>query len=451
MRWAYDPGYLQAIMSNNNVPAYFCFAGDSGLQAYVVETMQNQGAITFYHYEPDMFHIDNAGKFARILWPLPDPAVVVTATGTFGELGYAPPLTFAWLLPDASNLGISSECSGGAPLPSNAVIDCDFVPFSSSAYVGIAVFTAVVLAVLAILTALVLWFRERPIIKRSQWPLLVLMLVGGFFLCATALLGGGAPTPWLCTGRPITASLGYTMVFGSLRVYLVFHQKAMKRVVITVWRALQWFLVVLGIDSCILAAWMVVDFPHPVTVTGPSTDFHGDVDTQQCSSSQFIFPALSMFWKGLVTCGGVYVAFQIRQADSDFQESAWMFASSCIVVVGGCVLLIVSYAATMPATSVFLFQAVLILLCTVAVMTLMLVPKLLKLYAVTPIEVFASRKSTASLVHLMSSKKQLKLNSQRQSSGSLQAPTSAVRVQSSGASQDLRRDATSVASVASSL
>ncbi|KAF0747254.1 hypothetical protein AaE_007789, partial [Aphanomyces astaci] len=88
MRWAYDPGYLQAIMSNNNVPAYFCFAGDSGLQAYVVETMQNQGAITFYHYEPDMFHIDNAGKFARILWPLPDPAIVVTATGTFGELGY---------------------------------------------------------------------------------------------------------------------------------------------------------------------------------------------------------------------------------------------------------------------------------------------------------------------------------------------------------------------------
>ncbi|RHY19663.1 hypothetical protein DYB36_000324 [Aphanomyces astaci] len=655
MRWAYDPGYLQAIMSNNNVPAYFCFAGDSGLQAYVVETMQNQGAITFYHYEPDMFHIDNAGKFARILWPLPDPAIVVTATGTFGELGYVrPPLygfvismiyrygknttnpvsvdypqenlmkiysnilrnddflshyvnklvltqldvttmmadmakfqasstepanfaaacqwvrsnydtwtswvdnlplcdirhhvtytingcndtirhvsfqwtrpdptnvslpfvcdgglielplefhtsrscdwlngheiewtgwvtsyrqpacdgsfysytisacssastrqvTFAWLLPDAFNLGISSECSGGAPLPSNAVIDCDFVPFSSSAYVGIAVFTAVVLAVLAILTALVLWFRERPIIKRSQWPLLVLMLVGGFFLCATALLGGGAPTPWLCAGRPIAASLGYTMVFGSLlakslRVYLVFHQKAMKRVVITVWRALQWFLVVLGIDSCILAAWMVVDFPHPVTVTGPSTDFHGDVDTQQCSSSQFIFPALSMFWKGLVTCGGVYVAFQIRQADSDFQESAWMFASSCIVVVGGGVLLIVTYAATMPATSVFLFQAVLILLCTVAVMTLMLVPKLLKLHAVTPIEVFASRKSTASSsVRLMSSKKQLKLNSQRQSSGSLQAPTSAVRVQSSGASQDLGRDATSVASVASSL
>ncbi|KAF0752553.1 hypothetical protein AaE_005993 [Aphanomyces astaci] len=201
---------------------------------------------------------------------------------------------------------------------------------------------------------------------------------------------------------------------------------------------------------------MVVDFPHPVTVTGPSTDFHGDVDTQQCSSSQFIFPAFSMFWKGLVTCGGVYVAFQIRQADSDFQESTWMFASSCIVVVGGGVLLIVTYAATMPATSVFLFQAAVVMGGSydgncVAVMTLMLVPKLLKLHAVTPIEVFASRKSTASSVRLMSSKKQLKLNSQRQSSGSLQAPTSAVRVQSSGASQDLGRDATSVASVASSL
>ncbi|ETV90901.1 hypothetical protein, variant 3 [Aphanomyces invadans] len=435
MRWDYDPGYLQAIMSNRNVPAYFCSAGDSNLQEYVVETMQRNGTIVFYHYVPDMFHTDNPGKFARILWPLPDPAVVATATGTFGELGYGNPTTnpvdvdypqenlmkiyanllrsdellahylnqfvltqldvttmlssmaafqadpattqpanfaaacqwvrsnydtwtswletlplcdirrhmtytmtgcnttfrrvsfawtrpdptnatlpfecdggivtlpgafqtskscewlsthenewtawtsapphcdpsffaytisscseastrevaFAWNLPEAANPARSSECTGGVALPANVVLDCGYVPYTSSAFVGIAVLTSVVMVLLTGLTALVVLFRERPIIKRSQWPLLVLMLLGGYCLCATVFLFGGPPSPGVCGGRPFVASLGYTTVFGSilaksLRVYAVFNQKAMKRVVITVWRALQWFIVVLGID-----------------------------------------------------------------------------------------------------------------------------------------------------------------------------------------------------------
>ncbi|KAF0711611.1 hypothetical protein As57867_005165, partial [Aphanomyces stellatus] len=84
----YDTGYLQAFASNNNVPAYFCFLGDPGMQNYVVDTMTRNGTITFYHWEPDRFHFDHAGKFARINWPLPDPAIVATSTGGFGELGY---------------------------------------------------------------------------------------------------------------------------------------------------------------------------------------------------------------------------------------------------------------------------------------------------------------------------------------------------------------------------
>ncbi|RHY23851.1 hypothetical protein DYB32_009433 [Aphanomyces invadans] len=657
MRWDYDPGYLQAIMSNRNVPAYFCSAGDSNLQEYVVETMQRNGTIVFYHYVPDMFHTDNPGKFARILWPLPDPAVVATATGTFGELGYGNPTTnpvdvdypqenlmkiyanllrsddllahylnqfvltqldvttmlssmaafqadpattqpanfaaacqwvrsnydtwtswletlplcdirrhmtytmtgcnttfrrvsfawtrpdptnatlpfecdggivtlpgafqtskscewlsthenewtawtsapphcdpsffaytisscseastrevaFAWNLPEAANPARSSECTGGVALPANVVLDCGYVPYTSSAFVGIAVLTSVVMVLLTGLTALVVLFRERPIIKRSQWPLLVLMLLGGYCLCATVFLFGGPPSPGVCGGRPFVASLGYTTVFGSilaksLRVYAVFNQKAMKRVVITVWRALQWFIVVLGIDmgtvdtmphvgdnvtlgpwTGIVAVWLVVDFPHPISTTVPSTDFHGDIDIQQCRSSNFIFPTLSIFWKGLVTLGGVYVAFHIRKADSDFQESVWMFASSCMVIVGGGVMLALTYATTMSPVSTFTLQAVVILLCTVTVMALMLVPKFFKLHAVTPIEVFPSRKTSSmtsstklAAAKTAPNKPTPPSNSQRLSSGSQIAPSnSAAALLTSSASQGTGENAIS--------
>ncbi|DAZ96048.1 TPA: hypothetical protein N0F65_000043 [Lagenidium giganteum] len=88
MKANYDVGMVQAIMSNNDVPAYFCFLGYTNMLAYVVEAEKNGTPVAFYHYEPDTFFFDHAKKFDRIFLPRATPEEVALNTFSFGELGY---------------------------------------------------------------------------------------------------------------------------------------------------------------------------------------------------------------------------------------------------------------------------------------------------------------------------------------------------------------------------
>ncbi|TMW63462.1 hypothetical protein Poli38472_002403 [Pythium oligandrum] len=84
----FDPGYLQAVMSNINIPAYFCFLGYDGVQNFVLDAQKNSRPVLFYHYEPDLFHVTYPGLFDRVFLPRSVPERVVLATGKFGENGY---------------------------------------------------------------------------------------------------------------------------------------------------------------------------------------------------------------------------------------------------------------------------------------------------------------------------------------------------------------------------
>ncbi|KAG9405743.1 hypothetical protein AC1031_003659 [Aphanomyces cochlioides] len=83
-----DPGYFQAMVSNNNIPAYFCFAGYDGVNQYVLDSMKQNRTIIFYHYQPDLFHHENNRLFTRITFPRGETADVAPSTGDYGELGY---------------------------------------------------------------------------------------------------------------------------------------------------------------------------------------------------------------------------------------------------------------------------------------------------------------------------------------------------------------------------
>ncbi|KAF0699376.1 Aste57867_10057 [Aphanomyces stellatus] len=639
MEYGYDVGYIQAMIANNNVPAYFCFAGYTNVGNYILDVMARNGSITFYHYEPDMFHFDHPGKFARVAWPLADPAKVALATGSFGELGYvvltfvmecrwygnastnplnvdfpqlnllkyyssilrndpflshyldklqltqldmntmlqtlsgynknstvqnptfnaacdwvkanyatwqawpdplplcsiqthvnytisgctatsrqvafawsqpdptnasqpfvcdggvttlpaplrtsracdwlttnpnvwlpwtlSPPVcdssffaytispctttatrlvTFGWLLPTEANSSVSTECINGIPLPSNAVIQCDFVPYNSTVATAITAFSIVIVIGLLVLMVLIVHYRNRPIIKRSQWPLLLTMLSGGIFLCVYVLMGAGPPSYSTCGGRPVVVSLGYTLVFGSLfvkslRVYLVFNNKAMKRVKISLWDITKVLLAILGIDMGdiisslplknllvtlvgIVVVWLLVDFPAPTSFSSPTTEFVGTVDHVSCHSSNFIFTTLSIFWKCVVTFGGVFIAYRIRHADSDFQESIWIFASCCIVFVGGLLMMALSYVATLSPPAAYTFESIWVLLLTAIVMGLMIGPKLMRLSAVAPAETTSKKPRTSDSV-----------NPSRFSSGKTVPVKSRVQVVSENASK----------------
>ncbi|KAG9415398.1 hypothetical protein AC1031_008840 [Aphanomyces cochlioides] len=122
-----------------------------------------------------------------------------------------------------------------------------------------------------------------------------------------------------------------------------------------------------------------MDFPLPTVQTKASKEFVGTVNSAVCRSSSFIFSALIIFWKAVITFGGMYMSFLIRNAGSDFQESVWIFASSCIVMVGALILLPMAYLTELSPTIEYTFQSVVIVLGTLSVIGCMLVPKFFRL------------------------------------------------------------------------
>ncbi|GLD95886.1 hypothetical protein PINS_up004564 [Pythium insidiosum] len=564
----FDPGYLQAVLANNGVPAYFCFLGYSGTQDYALAMQKRRQPVLFYHYEPDLFHFQNPGLFSRVFLPRSVPERVVLATGLFGENGYGnatdnpvdvdfpttrltkyaasvlqnqfpmgslvgkfalqdldindllrkylassqdanepdptfraacnwvkqnyatwslwldrlplctfeshikysisgcddaaatervltfewrqpspedaslpyncdgglaelpPPLhtsrtcswlladearwrswvltrpecdssfykynitacdssakrlvRFWWLLPDPADPTKSLECRGGVALPKSVKIECEYMPWTSPTFGVISAIAGVLICVLVLAIVFVTYHRHKPIIKRSQFELLVLMILGGITVCIAAVLYAGRPTKVLCAARPLTIAAGFTVIFGSLfvkslRVYRVFMRSALKRVTVTISMMLKIFALFVAVDVLILGAWFIADFPEPTVVIKASKDFRGDVDHVVCKSASFIFTALLMFWKAIVLLLGLYLSFLIRNVSADFQESIWIFGSSLMVLIGCLVILPLAYLVEMAAAIFYIFLSIALLVCTAAVMAMMLVPKMLRL------------------------------------------------------------------------
>ncbi|RLN88682.1 hypothetical protein BBJ28_00008498 [Nothophytophthora sp. Chile5] len=559
----YDPGYFQAVLSNLDIPAYFCFLGYGGMQNYVIDAQNNGTPVVFYHYEPDLFHVTHPGLFERVFLPRTDPARVQLASGQYGENGYgnktnnlvdvdypsleltkysasilkglpigslfskltisdtdintllseyttaqsdpdpyfraacnwvktnyavwsdwpdrlplctfeqhiannvtgcesgssereisftwkepnpgnaslpnncdggvaalpatiatsrscewivenqrtwsdwiyAKPtcdtsfytygvsecasdakrtVTFFWQLPNATDALFSGECTGGVKLPASVQIDCDYMPTSTPAFAVVAALATGVAGLIAVAMVFVFIQRNAPIIRRSQFEMLELMLIGGFFTCGAAVAYAGQPTNLLCGIRPVLITLGFTTIFGalvlkSLRVYRVFMRSAMKRVKVTLLMILKILSIFYVGDIVIFVVWYAVDFPKPTIKTENSSAFEGTIDWMSCHSSSFIFSALLIFWKALLLFLGLYLSFLIRNVSVDFQESPWIFGSVIVVLVGSLVLMPMSYLVDMPASTYYVFLACALLFCTALIMALMLVPKLFRL------------------------------------------------------------------------
>ncbi|KAF4035963.1 hypothetical protein GN244_ATG11959 [Phytophthora infestans] len=84
----YDEGYFQAVFDNLDVSAYFCFIGYDGVNQFAADAAKSSDPVFFYHYEPDLFHVTNKGKFDRVALPRTDPERVKLATGHYGENGF---------------------------------------------------------------------------------------------------------------------------------------------------------------------------------------------------------------------------------------------------------------------------------------------------------------------------------------------------------------------------
>ncbi|KAG3246424.1 hypothetical protein PI124_g8849 [Phytophthora idaei] len=93
---SYDVGYLQASLSNNDIPAYFCFLGISGAAKYVSEALASNTPVAFYNYQPDEFFQRHIGQVERVALPWATPERTALNTGNFGENGYGEATDNPW-------------------------------------------------------------------------------------------------------------------------------------------------------------------------------------------------------------------------------------------------------------------------------------------------------------------------------------------------------------------
>ncbi|KAF0700569.1 Aste57867_8905 [Aphanomyces stellatus] len=567
------PGYLEAVLSNHNIPAYFCHSGQTGVENLVANAIETNNSLTFYHFEPDVFHSNYEGLIVRIALPYTEMQSKSQAQSTlsYGENGYGNPttnpvtvdfpsetlleywanimsqdstltnfawffaitdndmahmlrtlsainanstppphhnapfaaacqwvkanyniwknwlselpsctfhdfvtysinanssnayriITFAWTSPDPSDTSLPLVCDGGITalpstmttsrstewlaanfdvwshwvhtkpfcdasfyaymlsdcddqatrtatffwllpqphdndmsmeciagdmsLPQTTSIYCDYVPLTSSMYMIVAGIATVVLAFLVACLAILTIYRDAPVIKRSQGPLLMTMVVGGICFCMYIPLGAGPPTGYRCGLRPVLLVVGYTLVFGSLlvkglRVYWVFFNKSLKKITVPLAKIAKILLAMLAVDVALLFVWYIVDFPKPKTTIAEAVQFPGQVDHVTCDSSNFLFSMLILFWKALIMLGGMYVSYLVRNAGADFQESIWIFGSTCVVCVCAILLLPLAFIASLPPLASYVTESLLIVVGTVAVMALMLGPKFHRLH-----------------------------------------------------------------------
>jgi gamma-aminobutyric acid type B receptor len=179
-------------------------------------------------------------------------------------------------------------------------------------------------------------------------------------------------------------TLGFTSLFGalvikSLRVYRVFMQKAMKRTTITLRMMLKVLVIFYLIDISIFTVWGVADFPRAEMKDEVAKEIQGPVSRIACRSSSFIFTALLMFWKAILLFSGLYLSFLIRKVSVDFQESMWIFSSALVVLFACLVILPLAYIVDMSAGAFYAFLAGVLILSTAMVVSLMLVPKVLRI------------------------------------------------------------------------
>lgn len=293
-------------------------------------------------------------------------------------------IEYYWLLPDSDNTSLSHECVG--ELPETIYIECEYMPVLSRSFIAIVVLVWILIAAVVVSMVLVLRYRNLPIIRRSQFEFLEAMLVGALSVCFAILIYAGQPNDALCAARPVVVSVGFTLVFGSLviktlRVYRIFNTKKLKRVVLPTQTMFKFLIGFLLIDTAILTTWFIVDFPSATKVPNvfeTPTETDVIVNTTVCSSSSFIYSALLIFWKAILLGTGLYLSFQVRKVSSDFQESIYIFASSVVVAFACLLLLPLAYLVPLAATTFYVFFAIVLWLSTLSVVSLMLVPKVIR-------------------------------------------------------------------------
>ena len=78
----YDPGVVQQMVRNLGLRFQLPFIGWGAATQHVLQREEAGLPVLFYHWQPDVFHVDNPGKFVRIMFPESTEECASRGTGT---------------------------------------------------------------------------------------------------------------------------------------------------------------------------------------------------------------------------------------------------------------------------------------------------------------------------------------------------------------------------------
>ncbi|XP_033757798.1 probable G-protein coupled receptor 156 [Pecten maximus] len=195
------------------------------------------------------------------------------------------------------------------------------------------------------------YHRKKRFMKMSSPKMNVIISAGGLILNCTCLLYGieyffhhlYSKTTVICQMRLWLVTFGITMLFGpmfvkSWRVYQIFKNAGVKRVVIRDRKLMLAIVSLLIIDAVLLSLWQGVDPPisHPVTIAIQSssdmrrnlTAFYTYVYVQECNSVKTeVWASLMLVWKTTVMAVGLFLAWKTKHIMLPAMRD-----SACIVI-----------------------------------------------------------------------------------------------------------------------
>ena len=261
------------------------------------------------------------------------------------------PLTLSFCL---NNAGNTELCDLSSESPTSYVV------ISSATGVAIIVVTILGLLFAAVCLALLVRWREERVLKSASIPFSVLMCLGAVVGLISNFLFLERPTDEICNARAWLTGLGFVVFIGNFlvkvwRIYVIFSTKVLLKINIPDIKLHIYSAILLGVQVVLLSLYTGIGQP---TVRRVALVSHYSLyDTVCVTSESEIWNLLLLVYAALLLLYGVYLAVQVRNFVSLFNEARLLAGSIYnmifVAVVCGPILLFLN----MPPTSSALIRA----------------------------------------------------------------------------------------------
>jgi len=238
-------------------------------------------------------------------------------------------------------------------------IPCDYAPASSPAGAFLIVVLVFAALVQFVLMGLLWKYRETNVIMYAQIYPTMGSCMGGALMALGGIVFVGPNTTATCQLRTwlfnLTATVFFTPLFLKVyRVWLIFENPRLSRVVITNRRMARWMLSFLAVEIVWLIIWAGVAPTEPMCGAGVYTGLPSPVPTSFCGNTQVVFPIVAALILCCYVTAGVVLSFMARKVSRIFAEREIIAACLNVAVIGGAVALLYFFAGLSVQLNTFL-------------------------------------------------------------------------------------------------